>query len=498
VSRGLPPEIERTCRLSAIPPHVRSTFALLPAPLELRLSLRDDGSPLPSAATQLLKLALLGAGASLTGVDRGAELSIEATLRDKRHRLTEEELGGELQSVLPKLLLSLFAPDDVGAILDRLATQSSRLATLRLVTAHMLGTRDLAEAHRLLLVGLTSGFGLGFHRAALFLYDVKRGAYVGVRAVGPADERAAHRIWESLELEDASIDRMLAPETFDSALEELVQHMELQPDDEPVRAALAAKGLVLFDRQPISNRSPGSGAGLGPLDPGTPFLLCALRARDETLGLIFADDRFREGPIANERLAHTELFLDQAALVLENLELLDRVSNLAKTDPLTGLLNRRELEARFDVERSRSERDKAPLSMLVVDVDKLKRKNDAEGHQAGDALLQDVATLLSKSFRAHDAVARFGGDEFVVLLPNAAPDALSAAARRIGDEAIRAGISLSVGGASWPADSNGLDGLFATADAALYRAKQAGRACAFVGKERIDFERPTEGPPGAS
>ncbi|NUO49542.1 MAG: hypothetical protein HOV80_11865, partial [Polyangiaceae bacterium] len=115
MSRGLPPEIERTCRLSAIPPHVRSTFALLPAPLELRLTLREDGSPLPSAANQLLKLALLGAGASLSGVDRGTELRIEASLRDKRHSVNEAELGGELQSILPKLLLSLFAPDDVGA-----------------------------------------------------------------------------------------------------------------------------------------------------------------------------------------------------------------------------------------------------------------------------------------------------------------------------------------------------------------------------------------------
>ncbi len=461
---------------------------MLPAPLELRVTLPDGDAPPPAAGCQLLKLGLLGAGAVLVGVERGDALAFDVSLRDKQHRLSAADLEGELASILPKLLLALFAPDDVGSLLDRLASQSSRLNALRTVTGHMLGTRDLAEAHRLLLVGLTSGFGLGFHRAALFLYDPKRNAYVGVRAVGPADEAAAHRIWESIELEDPSIERMLSPDQNDSQLERLVERVELEPESEPARTALAARNLVLFDRQPISSRRPTTSPGLSPLDPGSPFLLAALRARDETLGLVFADDRFREGPIASERLAHTELFLDQAALVLENIALLERVSRLARTDPLTGLLNRRELETRFDVERSRSERDDAPLSMLVVDVDKLKRTNDAHGHQAGDALLQDVATLLSRSFRAHDAVARFGGDEFVVLLPGTGHKALTAAARRLGEEASRAGISLSLGGASWPADAAGLDGLFAIADAELYRAKQSGRACAFVGGSRIDFE----------
>lgn len=489
MARGLPPEVERAARLSAIPPHLRSTFALLPAPLEVKVRLPESAT-LPVAACQLIKLALLGAGATLLNVEQGAELALEVALRDKKRVLSSSDLDGDLPSLLPTLLLSLFAPDDVGSLLDRLATQSSRLATLRLITGHMLGTRDLSEAHRLLLVGLTSGFGLGFHRAALFLYDAKRSTYAGVRAVGPADEKAAHRIWEALELEDAPIDRVLAPAADDLDLERIVARIELEPDEEPARTALAAKSLVLFDRQPISSRKPASGAGLSLLDPGAPFLLAALRARDETLGLVFADDRFAEGPIASERLAHTELFLDQSALVLENLSLLDRVSRLARTDPLTGLLNRRELEARFDVERSRSEREKAALSMLVVDVDLLKRTNDSKGHQAGDALLQDVATLLSRSFRAHDAVARFGGDEFVVLLPGSDPAALRAAAHRLGDEAFRAGVSLSLGGASWPNDTSALDELFATADAALYKAKQSGRACAFIGGERIDFGSP--------
>ncbi|MBL9022859.1 MAG: GGDEF domain-containing protein [Myxococcales bacterium] len=485
MARGLPPEVERAARLSAVPPHLRSTFALLPAPLEVRVRM-PEGASLPPAANQLIKLALLGAGATLVSVEPSDYLEVEVALRDKRRLLRPAELRGDLPTLLPTLLLALFAPTDVANLLDRLATQSSRLATLRLVTGHMLGTRDLSEAHRLLLVGLTSGFGLGFHRAGLFLYDVKRGVYVGVRAVGPADETAAHRIWEALELEDAPLDRILAPASDEMDLERLFLRIELDPEEEPARTALAAKSLVLFDRQPPSGRRPAS-VGLGPIDPGSPFLLAALRARDETLGLVFADDRFRDGPIASERLAHTELFLDQAAVVLENLSLLDRVSRLARTDPLTGLLNRRELEARFDVERSRSERDKAALSMLVVDVDLLKRTNDSKGHQAGDALLQDVATLLSKSFRAHDAVARFGGDEFVVLLPGSDPEALRAAAQRVGDEAFRAGVSLSLGGASWPVDTAALDELFATADAALYKAKQSGRACAFIGRERIDF-----------
>jgi diguanylate cyclase (GGDEF)-like protein len=446
------------------------------------VSLPEGAFELPTAARQLLKLALLQVGATLRGVEAAAAFSIEVRLRDRSCSLSAAELAGDLRELLPKLLLELFEPADVGRLMDRLAFQSSSLATLRQITARMLGARDLAEAHRLLLVGLTSGFGLGFHRAALFVWDATRGAFAGARAVGPADEAEAHGIWENLEIEDASIDKLLADAAprSDAAFERAVMRIVLGPSEEPARTALAARGAVVFHRRV-------AGGPLDRIDPASPFLLAALRARDEVAGLVFADDRFSAAPITPERLTHAELFLDQTALVLENLSLLDRVSRLARTDPLTGLLNRRELEARFDLERSRSERDKAPLSMLVVDVDRFKQTNDARGHLAGDALLQDVAGMLSKSFRAHDAVARFGGDEFVVLLPGADAQALTAAARRLGADARAAGISVSVGGASWPSDTDDLDTLFARADASLFRAKQSGRSCAFVGNARIEF-----------
>ena len=108
MARGLPPDVERAARLSAIPPHLRSAFALLPAPLELRVTLPDGDDPeLPIAACQLIKLALLGAGAILLGVEQGPALSMEVALRERKQVLAEADLARELPALLPTLLLSL-------------------------------------------------------------------------------------------------------------------------------------------------------------------------------------------------------------------------------------------------------------------------------------------------------------------------------------------------------------------------------------------------------
>ncbi|HVY44416.1 MAG TPA: GGDEF domain-containing protein, partial [Minicystis sp.] len=221
-----------------------------------------------------------------------------------------------------------------------------------------------------------------------------------------------------------------------------------------------------------------------------PFVVAPLRARGAPLGLVFADDRYAEPPepLAADRVQHLDVFVDQAALVLDNLGLLARVAALARTDPLTGLANRRELDARFAAMAEAARGVGATLSLLVVDLDHFKATNDTMGHEAGDALLRTVATLLGRCVRAGDVLARYGGDEFVLILPGVDRAALATVARRIGREARSASISLSLGGASFPADAKAPEQLFAVADAALYASKRAGRGCAHLAEERVDFD----------
>jgi diguanylate cyclase (GGDEF)-like protein len=165
----------------------------------------------------------------------------------------------------------------------------------------------------------------------------------------------------------------------------------------------------------------------------------------------------------------------------------ERIRDMAMTDELTGLRNRRHILHRLAEEVSRSRRTGRPLSLFMLDVDHFKRVNDQHGHDAGDAVLRSVAAMVVRALRTVDLVARYGGEEFLVLLPetDSAGAALIAERIRSWIETMRVdlrgqeiGVTASIGAATLdPADSGTGDEelLVKRADAALYRAKAAGR-----------------------
>jgi diguanylate cyclase (GGDEF)-like protein len=158
---------------------------------------------------------------------------------------------------------------------------------------------------------------------------------------------------------------------------------------------------------------------------------------------------------------------------------------LAVMDSLTGLYNRRFLDAELQLELDRSARTQVPVGVLLGDLDHFKQINDQYGHPIGDNVLREVARRLLGAVRNGDLVARYGGEEFVVLLPGGGKDQL----REIGErcrrafeekpfplsEGLSANVTISIGGACWPEDADTVRALIVAADAALYRAKEAGR-----------------------
>ena len=167
------------------------------------------------------------------------------------------------------------------------------------------------------------------------------------------------------------------------------------------------------------------------------------------------------------------LFATQVAAVLERADLIARLADLARTDSLTGLVNRRALDESLARELDRAARTGQPLTVAMIDMDHFKRFNDERGHQAGDWLLAETARAWTRELRPTDTLARYGGEEFVVVLPNCTePAALQTIERLRG--AVPAGQTCSAGVATRMRDEPA-DLLLERADAAMYVAKRSGR-----------------------
>jgi len=168
-----------------------------------------------------------------------------------------------------------------------------------------------------------------------------------------------------------------------------------------------------------------------------------------------------------------------------NIRLREALRSQSIKDSLTGLYNRRYLTEMLDREIRRAVRAEQSLGILMIDLDHFKNFNDTYGHDAGDAVLRQAASFLSKSIRVEDIVCRFGGEEFVVILPTADVNAAYARGERIRSKireltVLHQGHSLgmvtvSIGVAALPEHGTSPQVLLDAADAALYRAKREGR-----------------------
>ena len=173
-----------------------------------------------------------------------------------------------------------------------------------------------------------------------------------------------------------------------------------------------------------------------------------------------------------------------ATIAIENARLFEKTKRLAITDGLTELYNHRYLHEAMERTLQRCRRDEQPLAVIMLEIDSFKRYNDTYGHQRGDDVLRIVADVLRKGSRTSDIVARYGGDEFMIVLPNSSKDTASEIAERLRraveaypfllGESIVTSVTLSVGVAASPDDGDTVDGLVDAVDRAQYTAKRSG------------------------
>jgi diguanylate cyclase (GGDEF)-like protein/PAS domain S-box-containing protein len=224
------------------------------------------------------------------------------------------------------------------------------------------------------------------------------------------------------------------------------------------------------------------------------FVCVPMMAQGETLGVLHLI-RLDEQDLDEAQLRLATMVAERIGLAAANLRLREVLKAQSIRDPLTGLFNRRYMEESFERELHRANRDGSTIGAIMLDLDHFKQFNDIFGHDGGDVILKDFSELLLARTRKEDIVCRYGGEEFLIILPGASQEdtrsraesllgavrniAVSSRGRELGP------ISASVGVAVYPKHGDTMGSLIGAADDALYQAKARGRDCVILAGESL-------------
>ena len=223
-------------------------------------------------------------------------------------------------------------------------------------------------------------------------------------------------------------------------------------------------------------------------------------AKGDIVGLLHIQNGYSEASPGEQQEASglreiAVLSSEYLSLAIANVKLSENLARQSIQDPLSGLYNRRFMEESLEREIARAKRKQTQIAVIMADLDNFKQYNDVYGHIAGDKIIGQVGRLLKEKIRGSDIACRYGGEEFVAILPDTTgPDAYKRANELreevkkievISQGQVLGSIAMSIGIATYPVHGSRTDELLRIADAALYRAKQAGRDVVVMGTDRL-------------
>ena len=224
-------------------------------------------------------------------------------------------------------------------------------------------------------------------------------------------------------------------------------------------------------------------------------LICIpLNTKSRKFGLVLVEHKLSNA-FDDENVRLLNIIAQQVGIAMENAELYQKMQELASMDGLTGVYNRQYFQTRLEMEFKAAQKENYPLSLAIYDIDHFKRFNDTFGHLFGDKVLKAIVDAVSSSLRKNDIIARFGGEEFIILFPrtnlNEAYEKVESLRRMISQHIIKdilvtASVTVSFGVSCFNECALSEGELLRTADDALYEAKAAGRNCIKVARRLIE------------
>ncbi|MEF9425766.1 MAG: sensor domain-containing diguanylate cyclase, partial [Candidatus Mariimomonas ferrooxydans] len=298
------------------------------------------------------------------------------------------------------------------------------------------------------------------------------------------------KLIQLLKAEQGSL-MLLNQETDELLVEAKINIDKLEREGIRVRRGEGIAGKVLENGEPLLvedlEKDPRIKQKNKPRYKTKSFVSIPIRIDGRMSGIFNMSDKISGEAFDKNDLKLIQAFIANAAIAIERSLMYKKnkkLKQLSLTDPLTGALNRRYLDNRLYEEIARYGRYKNPFSLLMVDIDGFKEYNDTFGHIAGDNTLKTITTTIISSLRDIDILTRFGGDEFVVILPQTPKTNAINIANRTKDsvekdfispkQKLPSHITISIGLSSYPDDASSATELLAKADEALYIAKKKG------------------------
>ena len=359
----------------------------------------------------------------------------------------------------------------------------------------MRSTLKLEEILYIILTCVTSHEGLGFNRAMLFLVNERKKVLEGKVGIGPDTAEEADKIWRKIEAEKTTLKDLIS---FHKAfikkkapqLDKLVKSLKIPLRESAGILALTVLEGMTFEitTDEVSKKVKDPICALLKTEH---FVTVPLKAKDRTIGVIIVDNIFTKAAITKDDIRILTMFANQAGLAIENSHLYEKTVSLSHSDSLTNLINHGRFQYLLSKELQRAAKLKKPLSLIMIDIDYFKNYNDTLGHPAGDKVLINIARIFKRTCRSTDIVARYGGEELVVVLPHINKASAWGLAERLRQAAERfdfpgqevqpdKNLTISLGLASFPEDGKNKGELISKADNALYQAKAAGRNRTYI------------------